>query len=93
MRAVSNYELVFHGMETPDYFQGCGVAFTPFDECFTGIGASQKEALEDATEQLATAGFEVLKLLEADIERASTEPVPEEGAWWQYVSIRVKESR
>ncbi len=48
---LSSYEIVRHGIEYPDYFQGCGVSFTDFDEVQTGIGDTEREAFEDALEQ------------------------------------------
>jgi len=51
------YEIIDHGIENPDFFQGCGVSFTDFDICFTGIGDNPREALEDALEQAAGCGW------------------------------------
>ncbi len=45
------YEIINHGIEHSQYFQGCGVSFTEFDVCFTGIGNSAFEALDDALGQ------------------------------------------
>lgn len=47
---MSKYEIIDHGYMYPDYFQGCGTAFTDFDSCVTGCGNSAKEAYEDAVE-------------------------------------------
>lgn len=44
------YQIIDHGPEHEQYFQGCGVAFTKFDMCFTGIGDNAKDAYEDAAE-------------------------------------------
>lgn len=49
---MKKYEIISHGMERSDYFQGCGVSFTSFDHCITGIGSNEKEAYEDAVEQV-----------------------------------------
>ena len=53
MKKIKDFEIVDHGVEHPDYFQGCGVTYTKFDDCATGIGRSLHEALGDALEQLA----------------------------------------
>ena len=53
MKAI-DYEIINHGIEHSQYFQGCGVAFTDFDLVATGIGDNAKEAYEDAVEQLYT---------------------------------------
>lgn len=50
------YELIDHGVDTPDYFQGCGVALTPYSYVVTGIGDNPSEAIEDALEQIIMEG-------------------------------------
>ena len=52
MKKLTSYEIVRHGVEWSDYFQGCGVSFTEFDEVSTGIGDTEKEAFDDAIEQI-----------------------------------------
>lgn len=52
MKKIAEYKILDHGVEHCQYFEGCGVAFTEFDECFTGSGNSFKEALDDACEQM-----------------------------------------
>lgn len=69
-KKILEFEIVDHGVEHSDYFQGCGVAFTKFSDVATGIGDSLQEALEDAAEQLATAGFEISAELNSEIESA-----------------------
>ncbi len=49
------YELIDHGIHHPDYFQGCGTAFTDYDHLVTGIGDNLAEAIEDCLEQMACA--------------------------------------
>lgn len=53
--AVSKFEVVPLGVDVPDYFQGFGVAFTPYEHCATGIGNTEAEAYADACEQIAQA--------------------------------------
>lgn len=53
MRKIRSYEILNHGYEHSQYFQGCGVSYTPFDDIATGVGYDAKEAYEDAVEQLA----------------------------------------
>lgn len=50
---IKNYEVVDHGIEHEQYFQGCGVSFTPFEKVSTGMGMSPKDALDDCLEQMA----------------------------------------
>lgn len=53
MKTVQEYEILDHGVEHSQYFQGCGTAFTEFDDVATGIGETPHEALADALESLA----------------------------------------
>lgn len=56
---IEDFEVIDHGVEHEQYFQGCGVSFTRWNECSTGCGNSGVEALEDALEQMATLGHEI----------------------------------
>lgn len=51
MKRAIAYEIINHGCEHAQYFQGCGVTFTSFDIAVTGIGDNAKEAYYDAIEQ------------------------------------------
>lgn len=53
MKKITDYEILDHGVDHSQYFQGCGVAYTEYDECVTGVGYSYKSALEDALDQLS----------------------------------------
>src|SRR5688500_3354046 len=71
MKKIVRYEIIDHGIEHEQYFQGCGISGTSYTDCATGIGDSFFEALEDAADQLAQQGFEMLPPeLEAEIEEA-----------------------
>lgn len=59
MKPISQYEVIDHGICHSDYFQGCGVAFTSYEECYTGIGDNPSEAIADALEQAAQCGWDV----------------------------------
>ena len=52
MKKLIDFEIVNHGPEYSDYFQGCGTAFTKYDMAVTGIGDNAKAAYDDAVEQL-----------------------------------------
>lgn len=62
MRPIKAFEIVDHGVDHAQYFQGCGVAFTDFDFVTTGAGENAREAFEDAVEQLACCDWDVDKL-------------------------------
>jgi len=53
MKVITDFEIVDHGIEHNQYFQGCGTAFTSFDYCDTGCGSNLAEAYDDACEQIA----------------------------------------
>jgi len=55
---VADFELVDHGIDNPQYFQGCGTTFTNFEFVETGSGDNPKDALEDVLEQIAMQGFD-----------------------------------
>ncbi len=50
---ITSFQVVDHGIEHAQYFQGCGVAFAEYDECVTGCGDNFAEALDDALESIA----------------------------------------
>lgn len=47
------YEIINHGYDHSQYFQGCGTFGTNFSHCVTGCGNNAKEAYEDAAEQVS----------------------------------------
>ena len=59
MKTVTEYEIINHGIDHSDYFQGCGVSCTRYTDVATGIGCSEKDALDDALDQLAQAAWDV----------------------------------
>ena len=64
LRVVKDYELLDHGIDHAQYFSGCGVAYTSFENVVTGCGENFAEAIEDAFEQIAQASFDVTTLEE-----------------------------
>ena len=50
---IKDYELIDHGIENCQYFQGCGTSWTDYDECDTGIGSNFAEAYDDCCEMIA----------------------------------------
>lgn len=53
MKHITDFEIIRHGVEHSQYFQGCGTSFTDFDHVVTGIGDTEQEALDDAVESMA----------------------------------------
>lgn len=58
MRPIVEFEIIDHGVEHEQYFQGCGLAFTSFKDVSTGCGYGCAEAIDDALEQLAMNDWE-----------------------------------
>jgi len=50
---ITKLQLIDHGIEHEQYFQGCGVSFTSYSYCVTGIGDDIREAIEDCLDQIA----------------------------------------
>lgn len=96
MRTILKFEFTDWTLDHPDYFQGHGVAFTEFDECYTGIGNSPLEAAEDAIEQCAYAGegwpSELANEADEAVEAFSGQgdELAEDDERRYFVSIRVK---
>ena len=55
-RKIRDYSVDFCGIDNCQYWQGAGVAYTPWIDCVTGIGDNAGEALADALEMLAQHG-------------------------------------
>lgn len=53
MQTVIDYELIDHGIDNSQYFQGCGTDYTSFDYVATGIGDTPADAIDDCLEQIA----------------------------------------
>ena len=57
-KTVVEFEMVDHGIENSQYFQGCGLSHTDYDDIATGIGNDPAEAIDDALESLAQNDWE-----------------------------------
>ncbi len=57
-KRIGAFEIIDHGVDHSQYFQGCGTSGTSYTDVATGIGHTPREALEDALEQLASAGWD-----------------------------------
>ena len=62
MKQITEYQILFHGIEHSQYFQGCGTYGTPFDDVATGTGDTKSEALQDALESLAQNDWDTSEL-------------------------------
>ena len=50
---VTDFEVVDHGIDGAQYFQGCGVSFTAFEHVVTGCGDTFADAVDDALESIS----------------------------------------
>lgn len=91
MKTVTGHEILDHGVEGSQYFQGCGVSYTRYTEVYTGIGDSAYEALEDALEQAAMSDWDV-ESIKNDLSEEITIPedAEDESELHHFVSIRLK---
>lgn len=92
-------EIINHGYEHSQYFQGCGTYGTDFDIVYTGSGDNAKDAYDDAVEQLYMSDIDsksldkVIPKRPAGIRKSDKVPAAitkhEENEVYWYVSIRV----
>lgn len=93
-KRITAYEIINHGADHSQYFQGCGVSHTSFEHVATGVSVNAKEAYEDAIEGIAQMGYDVSTLptrprgiRQTDAVRDSEET---DNEVHYYVSIRVR---
>jgi hypothetical protein len=70
---VEEFEVEDLGIDHDQYFPGRGVS-KGFDAVFVGIGEDSHEALDDALEQAAMAGYDIEPDFEADVKKALGAP-------------------
>ena len=75
-KRIGEFELIDHGIEHSQYFQGCGVAFTGFANVVTGIGDNPAEAIDDCLEQVAQAGFDTEGMEARILEQEGLKAIP-----------------
>jgi hypothetical protein len=100
MNKVKNFQVDDLGVENCQYFQGYGVAFTPYTNCAVGIGDNPAEALDDCLEQIATSFDIDVEDLEARIlaehpdflTRGDKPSVSEEDMYY-YIGIKWSEEQ
>jgi hypothetical protein len=89
MKKAAKYQVVDHGVESCQYFQGCGVSSTEYDTCYTGIGDSAHEALEDALESAAQSDWDV-EGIPNTLSKEVVVPEDETGETHYYITLRLK---
>lgn len=103
MKTIHSYQVVYHGFENSQYFQGCGSGL--FENVVTGCGFSIHEAFNDALEMMAQTDNLNLDYIEENEKRKKPEDetvydflkthgelindeIPEDCEIYCYVSIR-----
>ena len=97
-QTVTEFEVIDHGIDGSQYFQGCGTGYT-YAHVATGCGDTYTEALDDALESIAQqhelGGMEALIMADSkDFPTVSaSEKYPgEDSEMYYYVSIRYNTS-
>lgn len=88
MKTIIDHEIIDHDYMLPDYFQGCGICLTKFDDVATGCGLSRQDAYDDALEMLAQNGWDVSSIEETFSENKFVPEDCEES--YYYVSVMVR---
>lgn len=104
-KRIGEFQLIDHGIEHSQYFQGCGIAFTGFANVVTGIGDNPAKAIDDCLEQIAMNGFDVEGMESRIIAQEGLKTLPispsvcgefgceETGEAHYFISIRWNEER
>lgn len=94
---IVEFEIVDHGIDNSQYFQGCGVEHTIYSDVATGCGSNPAEAVDDALEQLACAGWDCDGMEKRICKQYGKRKLPRRPQvsvkaedCYYYVSIRVK---
>jgi hypothetical protein len=61
-RPVAEFSYSASGPMLSDYFQGAGVCGTDWDDVYVGHGSSAAEAMAEAVDDAASAGWDVTKI-------------------------------
>lgn len=75
-KRVGEFELVDHGVEHEQYFQGCGTSFTKYEFCATGCGYDPAEALDDLLEMISQNSFDTEGLEERILQDVGVKQIP-----------------
>ena len=104
-KRIGKFQLIDHGIDHSQYFQGCGIAFTGFANVVTGIGDNPAEAIDDCLEQIAmnsfdTEGMETRIMTQEGLKTLPISPsvsgefgCDETGEAHYFISIRWNEER
>ena len=58
MKKINDFSVNLRGPMMPDYYDGCGVTFTDWEDVFSGTGFTTDEAVEDALDCAAESDWD-----------------------------------
>lgn len=105
MKTIGDFQVIDHGIESSQYFQGCGVAWTGFKNIVTGIGSDPADAICNCLNQICqedfdTEGMEARIIAQEGLTKLPTTPNTdkyheenEESEMWYHVSLRWNEEK
>ncbi len=95
MKRVARFQVIDHGIDHSQHFQGCGTSHTEYTDVATGIGDSRQDALSDALESLAQNGWDVEGIENFYTHDASAIVEIDRNEYgednWYHVSVRVRD--
>lgn len=101
-KTIAEFEILDHGVDHAQYFPGCGVSFTKFDDVATGVGNTPAEAFQGAIDILMENNWDVSTIEESeevngfrenklwDTVPQSIDEQDEMGELYYYISVRVR---
>lgn len=88
-RPIKSYQIVDHGIEHEQYFQGCGISFISYQDIATGMGNNYSDALDDAADSLAQNNWDTSTIEELKMRPVNGQIINNPDIHY-YLSIRVK---
>lgn len=90
-RTITAHKIEDRGVEHEQYFQGCGISHSKWDEVASGVGSTPMEAYEDALDSLAQNGWDTETLPQDGEGLSKKSEIPEDGEdLHHYVCVYVK---
>ena len=89
MKTIKKYEIINHGIEHEQYFQGCGISCTEYEDIATGMSNNFTDALDDAADSLAQNDWDTKTIQELQMRSVNAQIIKNPDIHY-YVSIRVK---
>lgn len=85
MKNIKDFQVIDHGIEHAQFFQGCGVALTNYEHCVTGCGESAADAFNDALDCIGQDDFNVETIQVSDDGKLFTSEKAEKNSVTTYL--------